>query len=208
MKNIKDDVIKQTLSELRRMEDAIRKFLSLESLPESIECAPGCHYCCFNLPMVTPPEALLIGNFIDRAFTHRQKQTLNQKNRRIIKKIAGKQADEIFMMRHELPCIFLKETMCLIYAVRPAVCRACSSTRAAHCKMIFETGNHRARLRSYPQLREILETVHLRFIEFCRENGCQADTLKLTDAVEDYSRLPNPIVAWFQGDIVFRFSYS
>jgi Fe-S-cluster containining protein len=208
MKHIKDNVLKRTLSELRRMDAAIQKFLSLETLPEPIACKSGCHYCCFNLPMVTPPEAILIGHYLDRTFTHRQKQALHLRNRGIAEKIADKQADEIFMMRHELPCIFLKESMCLIYAVRPAVCRACSSTRAAHCQMIFETKNHRARLRSYRQLREILESVHHRFIEFCREKGCQSDILKLTDAVEDYVRHPNPIPAWCHGEIVFRFSYS
>ena len=207
MKPIEDHVLKRTLSELHRMDAAIQKFLSLEVLPEPIACKPGCHYCCFNLPMVTPPEAILIGHYLDRTFTHCQKQTLHQKNREINEKIADKQADEIFMMRHELPCIFLNESMCLIYAVRPVVCRACCSTRAAHCQMIYETKNHRARLHSYFQLREILETVHQRFIEFCRETGCQSDILKLTDAVEDYLRHPNPISAWYSGEIVFRFSY-
>jgi Fe-S-cluster containining protein len=206
MKNDKDKVLKRILYELRRMDDAIRRFLSLESLPEPIECKPGCHYCCFNLPMVTPPEALLIGHYLDRTFTRHQKQSLNKRSREIITKISDKRADEIFMMRHELPCIFLKETMCLIYSVRPAVCRACCSTCAAHCKMIFETRNHRAKLRSYLQLRKIFETVHLRFIEFCREMGCQSDVLKLAYAFEDYFRHPNPVDAWLEGKIVFHSS--
>jgi Fe-S-cluster containining protein len=204
MKNIKDNLLKWTSNELRRTDDAIGRFLSLESLPEPIECKPGCHYCCFNLPMVTAPEALLIGHYLDRSLTCHQKQTLHQRTRKIIEKIAGKQADEIFMMRHELPCIFLEETLCMIYSVRPAVCRACCSTREAHCKMIFETKHHRSRLRTYSQLRDIFESAHLRFIEFCREKGCQSDALKLADAVEDYSRHPNPIAAWLRGEIVFR----
>jgi Fe-S-cluster containining protein len=207
MNKIKENVLKRALNELSRTDGAILEFLSLESLPESIECKPGCHYCCFNIPMVTPPEALLIGHYLDRTLTSAQRQTLNQKMREIAEKIAGKQTDEIFMMRHELPCIFLKETLCLIYPVRPAVCRACCSTRSDHCKMIFETKNHRSRLRSYPQLFAIFEAVHHQFIEFCREMGRQSDTLKLSDAVEDYFRHPDPIAAWLRGEIVFRFSY-
>jgi Fe-S-cluster containining protein len=206
MKNVKDKVLKRALNELRWTDDAIREFLTLESLPEPFDCKPGCHYCCFNLPMVTPPEALLIGHYLERTFTHRQKRILKKRTREIIKKIAGKRADEIFMMRHELPCIVLKERMCLIYVVRPFICRASSSTSAAHCKMIFETRDHRARLRSYPQVREILKTVHLRFIEFCRRKGCQSEVLGLAEAVEDYFRHPNPIDAWFHGEIVFRIS--
>jgi Putative zinc- or iron-chelating domain len=208
MKNAKEKVLKRILNELRRMDDAILRFLTLESLPEPIECKPGCDYCCFNLPMITPPEALAIGHHLDQTFSDHQKQTINKKIGEIIKKIAGKRADEIFMMRHELPCIFLKDSMCMIYALRPAVCRACCSTRASHCKMIFETRNHRARLRSYPQLCGIFETVHVRFIEFCRERGLQSNVLKLVDAIEDYFRHPDPIDAWLRGEIVFRFSYS
>ena len=207
MKNTKEKVLKWIAYELDRMDNDIRKFLSLESLPEPIECKPGCHYCCFNLPMITPPEALVIGHHLDQAFTNRQKQTINKKIREIIDRIAGKQAQEIFMMRHELPCIFLKNSMCMIYSVRPAVCRACCSTLKSHCKMIFETRNHRARLRSYPQLREIFETVHLCFVEFCREKGLQSDGLKLANAIEDYLNHPSPMDAWLRGEIIFRSSY-
>jgi hypothetical protein len=107
-------------------------------------------------------------------------------------------------MRHELPCVFLEESMCLIYAIRPVVCRTCSSTSAAHCKMIFETRNHRARLRTYPQLYGILQTVHSRLTEFCRKNGCQSDTLHLPEATNDYFKHPDAIDAWSRGEIIFH----
>jgi len=204
MENNKDIVIKQILNELRRTDDAIRKFLSLESLPEPIECKPECHYCCYNQPMVTPPEALLIGNYTEHTFKDQQKQTLNKKIKKILRKIDGRHPDEIFLMRHELPCIFFEESMCLIYAVRPVICRTCSSTSAAHCKMIFETQNHRARLQTYPQMYEILRTIHSRLIAFCREKGCQSDTLRLSEAIEDYFKHPQAIDAWIQGKVIFN----
>jgi len=204
MENIQNRALELASNALSWTDEAIQNFTSLESLPEPLDCKPGCHYCCFNLPMVTPPEALLIGHHIDQTFTDQQKQTLNTRIQKILKKIAGKPSDEIFMMRHELPCIFLEESMCLIYAVRPVVCRTCSSTSAAHCKMIFENRNHRARLRTYPQMYGILQTVHSRLIEFCREKGCQSDVLRLSEAIEDYFKHPNAIDAWFQGEIIFH----
>jgi len=204
MENIQNRALELASNALSWTDEAIQNFTSLESLPEPLDCKPGCHYCCFNLPMVTPPEALLIGHHIDQTFTDQQKQTLNTRIQKILKKIAGKPSDEIFMMRHELPCIFLEESMCLIYAVRPVVCRTCSSTSAAHCKIIFENRNHRARLRTYPQMYGILQTVHSRLIEFCREKGCQSDVLRLSEAIEDYFKHPNAIDAWFQGEIIFH----
>ena len=204
MENIQNRALELASNALSWTDGAIQNFTSLESLPEPLDCKPGCHYCCFNLPMVTPPEALLIGHHIDQTFTDQQKQTLNTRIQKILKKIAGKPSDEIFMMRHELPCIFLEESMCLIYAVRPVVCRTCSSTSAAHCKMIFENRNHRARLRTYPQMYGILQTEHSRLIEFCREKGCQSDVVRLSEAIEDYFKHPNAIDAWFQGEIIFH----
>ena len=208
MKTTINETLELARAVLKQTDDAIQKFVSLESLPEPLDCKPGCHYCCYNQPMVTPPEALLIGRHIKETFTDQQKQTLNVKITKILEKIAGKQPDEIFMMRHELPCIFLEDSMCLIYPVRPVVCRTCSSTSSAHCKMIFETKNHRARLRTYPQMYGILQTIHSRLIEFCREKGCQSDTLGLSGAIKDYFKHPNSIDAWFQGEIIFHPPYN
>jgi len=204
MKSTNNEALELARAALKQTDDAIQKFVSLESLPEPLDCKTGCHYCCYNQPMVTSPEALLIGHHIEKTFTDQQKLTLNEKIKKILNKIVGKHLYEIFMMRHELPCIFLEDSMCLIYAVRPVVCRTCSSTSAAHCKMIFETRNHRARLRTYPQMYEILQTTHSRLIEFYREKGCQSDTLRLSEAIEDYFKHPNAIDTWFKGKIIFN----
>jgi Fe-S-cluster containining protein len=204
MKSTLNEALGLARAALKQTDDAIQNFVSLESLPEPLDCRPGCHYCCYNQPMVTPPEALLIGHHIEQTFTDQQKQTLNVKIKKILKKIVGKHTDEIFMMRHKLPCIFLEESMCLIYVVRPVVCRTCSSTSEAHCKTIFEDRNHRARLRTYPQMYGILQTIHLRLIEFCREKGCQSDISRSSEAIENYLNHPNPIDAWFQGETIFN----
>ena len=204
MKSTNNEVLKLARAALKQTDEAIQKFVSRESLPEPLDCKPGCHFCCYNQPMVTPPEALLIGHHIEQTFTDQQTQTLNVKIKKILNKIVGKHLDEIFMMRHKLPCIFLEENMCLIYVVRPVVCRTCSSTSAAHCKTIFQTRNHRARLRTYPQMYGILQNIHLRLIEFCRKKGCQSDISRLSEAIENYLNHPNPIDAWFQGEIIFN----
>ena len=203
MKSKNNEVLKLARAALKQTDDAIQKFLSLESLPEPLACKPGCHFCCYNQPMVTPPEALLIGHHIEQTFTDQQKQTLNAKIKKILRKIVGKHPDEIFMMRHKLHCIFLEDSMCLIYMVRPVVCRTCSSTSAAHCKTIFETRNHRARLRTYQQMYKILQTIHSRLTAFCRGKGCQSDISRLSEAVEDYFKHSNAIDTWSQGKMVF-----
>jgi len=204
MENFENNALKMASKALSWTDKAIQKFISLESLPEPLDCKPGCHYCCYNLPMVTPPEALLIGYHVENNFTNQEQNEISDKVNKILERINTISPYEIPMMRHELPCIFLKNKMCMVYSVRPAICRACTSTSAEHCKMIFETRNHRARLRCYQQVREIFDTVHSHIVNHCREMGCQSDPLSLAETMRDYLKHPEPIDAWLQGEIVFR----
>jgi len=203
MENIQNRALELASDALSWTDEAIQKFTSLESLPEPLDCKPGCHYCCYNLPMVTPPEALLIGYHVEQNFTNQEQKEISDRVNKILERINGISPYEIPMMRHELPCIFLEDGMCMVYSVRPAVCRTCTSTSAEHCKMIFETRNHRARLRCYQKIREIFDTVHSNLVNHCRKMGCQADPLPLAETTRDYIKHPEPIDAWLQGEIVF-----
>ncbi len=204
MKSPDNKALELALQALKWTDEAIYKFTSLESLPEPLDCNPGCHYCCFNLPVVTPPEAMLMGYHVEQTFTTQEKKEIDDRINKIVERIDGFCPYEVAMMRHELPCIFLKDAMCMVYEVRPAVCRTCTSTNAEHCKMIFESGNHRARLKCYRQIREIFQTAHSRLIDHCRERECQTDAISLPEAVKDYFRHTEPIEAWLQGEIVFQ----
>lgn len=189
---------------LDRIDDAIERIVSLECLAEPIDCQPGCHYCCYNQPIVTPPEALLIGHSVEETFTDRERSELFERMASILELTRDKGQDEIMMMRHELPCIFLIKGMCSVYEVRPAICRACSSTSAEHCATVFESRDGRARLPCYAQIREIFQTTHARLIENCEDMGCQSDFLRIAEAMHDYFRHPRPIEAWLDGDEVFH----
>jgi len=206
MENTQNRALELASNALSWTDEAIQKFTSLESLPEPLDCKPGCHYCCYNLPMVTPPEALLIGYHVEQNFTNQEQKEISDRIDKLLERINGISPYEIPMMRHELPCIFLEDGMCMVYSVRPAVCRTCTSTSAEHCKMIFETRNHRARLRCYQQIREIFHTVQTDLVNRSKEMGCQADPLPLAESTRDYFKHPEPIDAWLQGEIVFRIS--
>jgi Fe-S-cluster containining protein len=208
MKTANSKALSLASKALKETDNAIHKFVSKDSLPEPLECKPRCHYCCYNLPVVTPPEALLIGHHVDRAFTDQEKKAILNRIGKILKRIAGFSPYEVAMIRHELPCIFLEEAMCMVYEVRPVVCRTCTSTDADHCKMIFESRNHRARLRCYQHIRDIFETVHSQLIDSCRQLQCQADAIPLPDGIRGYFKHPSPIEAWLNGDVVFHVPVS
>lgn len=189
---------------LRQTDFAIQEFVSQTSLPEPLDCKPGCHYCCYNLPVVTPPEVLLIGHRVEQTFTDQAKQEILQRIHIIQKRINELSPYEVAMLRHELPCIFLEGGMCAVYEVRPVVCRTCTSTSAQHCKMIFETRNHRARLRCYQYIREIFQTAQRDLVNSCRKLGCQSDLIHVAEGIRDYFKHPRPIEAWLQGETVFQ----
>lgn len=204
MENLRKKALELASNALIRTDEAIQEFMSQASLPEPLDCKPGCHYCCYNLPVVTPLEALFMGHHVDQVFTDQEKKEIADRIEKILKRIKGMRTYEIVMMRHELPCIFLEDEMCMVYPVRPVVCRACTSTSAEHCKMIFETRDHRARLRCYPQIREIFQTVQTDLVHRSREMGCQSDLLHVAEGIRDYLKHPGPIEAWMEGDIVFN----
>jgi Fe-S-cluster containining protein len=204
MEKFQNKALKLAWDALNWTDQAILEFTSLESLPEPLDCKPGCHYCCYNLPMVTAPEALLIGYHVEQNFTDQAKKEIFGRVEMILRRIKDLSPHDVAMIRHELPCIFLEDGMCRVYPVRPAVCRTCSSTCAEHCKLIFESRDHRARLRCYQKIREIFHTVHSRLIDRSRKMGRQANALPLAEAVQYYFRHPEPIDAWLQGEIVFQ----
>ncbi len=204
MRKNKNKILELTSNALQWIDDAIQKFTSLESLPKPLDCRPGCHYCCFNLPVVTPPEALLMGYHIEQVFTDKVNQEIFDRIQKVLERIDGMNPEEIVMIRHELPCIFLKDVMCIIYKVRPAVCRTCTSISAEHCKMIFESRNHRARLKCYQHIREISQTFQEKLVNSCMEMGCQSDLLYVAEAIRDYFKHHNPIEAWTKGEMVFH----
>ena len=203
MGNLENNPLELAFKALSWTDEAIQKFTSLESLPEPLDCKPGCHYCCYNLPMVTPPEALLIGYHVEKKLTNQDQKEISDRVNKVLERINAISPYEIPMIRHELPCIFLEDKMCMVYPVRPAICRTCTSTSAKHCKMIFDNRDHRARLRCYQKIREIFQTVHSHLVNHCLKMGCQSDPLPLAEATRDYFNHPEPIDAWLQGDIVF-----
>jgi Fe-S-cluster containining protein len=204
MVNFENKALDLAFEALKWTDEAIQKFTTQASLSEPIDCKAGCHYCCFNQPMVTPPEALLIGHQVKQTFTDHEKLELSDRIKKLLAQTDGRSPDEIVMMRHELTCIFLQNGMCMVYQVRPAVCRACSSTSAKHCEMVLESRDHMSRLRCYQQIHEIFKTVHTGLVNQCRKMGCQSESLRIAEAVRDFLKHPSPIEAWLQGEIVFH----
>lgn len=89
MGNFENKALELAFETLKRTDEAIQKFTTHESLPEPIDCKPGCHYCCFNQPMVTPPEALLIGYHVEKNFTNQEQKEISDRVNKVLERIKG-----------------------------------------------------------------------------------------------------------------------
>lgn len=96
-----------------------------EAVGQLPECKPGCASCCHARVEVSDPEALHIAGEV--------RQWPEPERLALIARLRAKSMDEGVSLRDRLPCAFLREGLCSIYAVRPAVCRKAHSLSAQAC---------------------------------------------------------------------------
>ncbi|VFR42326.1 hypothetical protein BRI6_3724 [plant metagenome] len=90
------------------------------------DCKPGCASCCHARVEVSDPEALHIGACL--------RQLPEPEQQALIGRLRAKARDEGASLRQRLPCAFLRDGLCSIYAIRPAVCRKAHSLSAQACQ--------------------------------------------------------------------------
>lgn len=99
---------------------------SAESL--GVTCKEGCAHCCMLPATATVPEMVPIVEYLaSRCDWDRRRPALERELAHQLSEYAGvnvldeRERDAFF--KRQLPCAFLKDKRCEIYAVRPAVCR-------------------------------------------------------------------------------------
>ncbi|MDY6952752.1 MAG: YkgJ family cysteine cluster protein [Thermodesulfobacteriota bacterium] len=170
---------------------------------ETVACEEGCCYCCFYQVVLTPLEALLIGNHVDEAFSNEEKEALKKRIRHTISLTAGKSREERIQVWHDTPCIFLEGGRCSLYGVRPFVCRAWHSLDAGHCKEAFEARDPWQGMDCHVHRYHIFESVRAGINVAATELGCQGGTMEMATAIKQYLNHGKPIDAWIQGEPVF-----
>ncbi len=181
---------------------ALRQFEWTHDLPHPITCTPGCDHCCYNQVEVTPPEALVIGHFLEGRLAPAQRDPILAKVEKWLEKAAGKGKAEIARRRLELPCPLLHEHGCIAYPVRPLVCRAMHSLDAAKCEASLKNGDLAA-APYYAERHELVLALVQGLQAGCRTLGCQSGVLDLAQALQDYFRLPEAAERWIKGQPVF-----
>jgi Fe-S-cluster containining protein len=183
-------------------------FEAKEPVSQTVACQAGCYYCCFYQVVLTPPEALLIGHSVDRAYSKKDKEDLKERISHVLALTAGKSRQERVQVWHDTHCIFLAGGRCSAYPVRPFVCRAWHSLDASHCKQAFDSCDPWQGMDCYMHRYHIFESVRAGIHSATADFGCQGGTMEMAMAIEQYLGHGNPIEAWIQGESVFEQALS
>jgi Fe-S-cluster containining protein len=179
----------------------VGRYESTQSLPKPIVCRPGCPFCCSNQVELSPPEALLLGDYVARQFSPEAKRGLLAGIAGNLALRAGKTKPELAPLRPELLCPLLQEGSCSVYPVRPLFCRAHHSLAVEQCRREFRA-EPVAEFEFYSHRYEIILSLRAGLLSGCQSIGCQAQVL---DHVEALQLCLTTAVAerWINGEEVF-----
>lgn len=129
--------LKMASRALARAERAIAKVLKLVPPPRPIACGANCPWCCHIRLTASPPEVLLVLQYIRDTFSDGEIAALKQKVANIDGHTRG--LDGGARARLRLPCPLLKDGSCSVHRVRPLSCRAVASVDVAACKRAYHS---------------------------------------------------------------------
>lgn len=112
----------------------IADYETKEPLAEPVACKVGCYYCCCYDVVLTPAEALLLGNHVKETYSEGALADLMKRIDRNLRLRNGRGVEKRAKVLHDTPCIFLAKGKCSVYDVRPFVCRALHSLDSHKCK--------------------------------------------------------------------------
>jgi hypothetical protein len=86
-----------------------------------VSCSKGCHHCCYLMATTSLPEAMLIARWlaVQKPFSYFLWVTKLLLAAREVSTVT----DDAEWFDRQRPCVFLKDTLCEIYPVRPGCCR-------------------------------------------------------------------------------------
>lgn len=109
-----------------------------------LACGEGCSHCCFQAVGVSPPEVFAIHEHLHATRTPEELDGVARRIREADGRTRGLSGAERFSP--DLPCPFLEDQRCTIYAVRPLACRGANSLDADACERTLRDPEARTEL--------------------------------------------------------------
>jgi Fe-S-cluster containining protein len=174
---------------------------SLAQTPANLEiaCRKGCGYCCHNWVGATAPEVFLIAQHLQArnaddwlapaAVTTRAAATIG--------------LDIAARFGTKLPCAFLADNACSIYAVRPTVCRQTTSTQLDTCIEEFNGEELDGDIMVSKAYLDRARNCRLPLLAALTATGLPGHSYELSAAITRVFQTPDAEQRWLAGDDVF-----
>jgi hypothetical protein len=172
-------------------------------------CAAGCAWCCHQQVAVAPAEAVAIARHVLRNFPPPALAALKARLAELDRRTRGLGVAQ--RARLKVPCAFVADGRCSIYAVRPLRCRGVYSRDAGHCRwamenpdQIFGSPERHAKAGPYPvEPARIMDTALSGLARALRDQGLAWQALELTAAIRTALDTPDAAERYLAGEPVF-----
>jgi hypothetical protein len=160
-----------------------------------LPCRAGCAYCCYvgpDRPDLLPAELLRIVAFL------RDKGSATA-----LAEVEARLRQDFYATTQEAkpPCLFLSQSRCLIYPVRPMRCRAQHSPDRSACER-----HYLGRQATMPLIRDpalLFKSLQIGMRIGLHEAGLQNTRLALYSAMQIVLERPAALEQWLDGEAVF-----
>ncbi|WP_319583247.1 YkgJ family cysteine cluster protein [uncultured Pseudodesulfovibrio sp.] len=177
-----DHPVKGLHDAVREAYDVCTAMLDELQLDPPLACKRGCIHCCYNQVALTEPEALFLGLHLLGTRSPERLRELADKAQALADRLKGKSWQEIGMLRHELPCLFLEDGGCSIYPARPLACRGWNSVDEKMCLLSNLSGDALTPIENHPIVREIADGIQSGLLRGSSELGLEAGYLLMARA--------------------------
>lgn len=170
--------------------------------PRPPACRAGCDACCYNQVELTAPEALNIGAYLADTLDGNDLQRLLGRVEKSFSRQTGKTKIQLAGRRAELPCPLLADGCCLVYEVRPLMCRAMHSLEEKACRQ--ELADPRlSKVKFYLHRHIIHVSISQGLVDACRALGYQPGPVGLVSFLWQYFSQPDVPRRWLGWEAVF-----
>jgi Fe-S-cluster containining protein len=187
----------------RFADEIIEEYESKQPLAEQIACKAGCYYCCCYEVVLTPAEALLLGDYVKQTCSADALADLMKRIDRFLRLRDGRGVEERAKVLHDTPCIFLASGKCSVYDVRPFACRTLHSLDSRKCKEAVMARRRVVEFTGYTHRYYVFQTAKAALRQFCEQMGCQTTDLTIAKAMKQYFERPGLTMAWVRRGEVF-----
>lgn len=150
---------------------------------EQIACGPGCSGCCVVNVAALWPEGVAISRYLQR-FSNSVQQVVAERLESLWQRVRGLDDSERLAVQSQ--CAFLDEQgCCLVYPVRPLLCRSVTSTDQHACREALAVAlfDEAKAVLMYQYQQQLYETLFVEFADQLEERGMDGRSFQLSGLV-------------------------